>query len=67
MSADAQYGQLNNQGAMSAALGAQYDFARGASLNLGVNYKNADVLLDGVQLRKDDNVVEGVFSLRYDF
>ncbi|MBO6918877.1 MAG: hypothetical protein JJ858_10645 [Rhizobiaceae bacterium] len=67
LSADAQYGQLNNQGAMSAALGARYDFARGASLNLGVNYKNADVLLDGVQLRKDDNVVEGVFSLRYDF
>lgn len=67
LSADAQYGQLNNHGAMSAALGARYDFARGASVNLGVNYKNADVLLDGVQLRKDDNVVEGVLSLRYDF
>lgn len=67
LSADAQYGQLNGQSFVSGALGARYDFARGASVNLGVNYKNADVILDGVQLRKDDNVVEGVLSLRYDF
>lgn len=67
LSADAQYGQLDGQGALSAALGARYDIARGASVNLGVNYKNADVILDGVQLRKDDDVVEGVLSLRYDF
>ncbi|MEP2978998.1 MAG: hypothetical protein ABJO86_05905 [Lentilitoribacter sp.] len=67
LSAGAQYGQLEGQDTLSAALGARYDFARGASVNLGVNYKNADVLLDGVQLRKDDNVVEGIVSLRYDF
>lgn len=67
LSADAQYGQLKGQSFVSGALGARYDFARGASVNLGVNYKNADVILDGVQLRKDDNVVEGVLSLRYDF
>lgn len=67
LSADAQYGQLDGQDALSAALGARYDFARGASINLGINYKDADVLLDGVQLRKDDNVVEGILSIRYDF
>lgn len=67
LSADAQYGQLKGQDTLSAALGARYDFARGASVNLGVNYKNADVILDGMQLRKDNNVVEGIVSLRYDF
>ena len=67
LSADAQYGQLKGQDTLSTALGARYDFARGASVNLGVNYKKADVLLDGLLLRKDDNVVEGIVSIRYDF
>lgn len=67
LSADAQYGQLNGQSLLSAALGARYDIARGASVNFGLNYKNADVVLDDLQLRKDDDVIAGIVSLRYDF
>lgn len=66
LSAEAHYGQIEGQQEMSAALGASYDFARGASIDLGLNHKNAQSDVDGIQIL-DDKSTEGILSLRYSF
>lgn len=66
LSAEVHYGQIEGSPEISAALGASYDFARGASLNLGINYKNAKSNVEGLQIL-DDESAEGILSLRYSF
>lgn len=66
LSAEAHYGEIEGSPEMSAALGASYDFARGASVDVGINYKDVQSSVNGVQILNDEST-EGVISLRYSF
>ena len=66
LSLEGHYGRIEGEEEVSAALGAQYDLARGASANLGINYANAMVNLGGESLL-DTNDTKAVLSLRYSF
>jgi len=59
-------GEIDGQQFNSAALGARYDIARGMSLNLGLNYSDADVVTNGVTLLSADDLT-GTISFRYAF
>lgn len=65
-SAEAQFGEIDNQHERSYAIGMICDIARGLSLNLGINNRDSNIATDGVTIRQDDST-EGVFSLRYSF
>ena len=65
-SLDGLYGEIDGQSAAAASLGASYDIARGTSLNLGVNYSEADISVDNINLVFEDGV-SGQISLRYSF
>ena len=60
------YGQLNNHDEFSAALGAQYDIARGLSLNAGINYAKLAADLGNINIVSKDEL-EAITSLRYEF
>ena len=66
LSGEGHYGRVAGDEEVSAALGEGYDVARGLSLNLGLNYQDARINADGVQLV---NIEEGqaVASLRFSF
>ncbi|OAO02412.1 hypothetical protein [Parasphingorhabdus sp.] len=66
LSAEAHYGEVDGQSEKSAAAGIGYDIARGVSLNLGVNYEDANINIGGVNLNTTDEI-KGIFSLRYSF
>lgn len=66
LSAEAHYGEVDGQSEKSAAVGVGYDIARGLSLNLGLNYEDADINIGGVNLKSTDEF-KGIFSLRYSF
>lgn len=70
LSGEAHYGQAdgpgNAQGEKSASIGASYDIARGLSLNLGLNYEDADIEVGGIQLQQTDEVT-AVASVRFSF
>lgn len=66
LSAEAHYGQIAGSDVISAAAGASYDFARGASVNAGLNYQKAQADKDGVAILDDDET-ELILSLRYSF
>lgn len=66
LSAEAHYGQTGGDSEKSAALGASYDIARGLTLNLGINYREADINIGGINLETTDEI-KGIFSLRYSF
>ncbi|GAB5486737.1 MAG: hypothetical protein Pars2KO_03070 [Parasphingorhabdus sp.] len=66
LSAEAHYGEVDGQSEKSAAIGVGYDIARGLSLNLGLNYEDADINIGGVNLNTTDEF-KGLFSLRYSF
>lgn len=66
LSAETHYGQVDGQSEKSAAVGVGYDIARGLSLNLGLNYEDADINIGGVNLNSTDEF-KGIFSLRYSF
>lgn len=66
MSLEGHYGQIDGQQELSAAFGGSYDFARGASVNLGINYKEAQINTDGVQILSDQDTAAKL-SLRYGF
>ncbi len=66
LSLEGHYGQIDGNDAISAALGLQYDLARGLSVNVGVNYAEADVTLDGAPF-VDIDETKAVLSLRYSF
>ena len=65
-SIEGHYGRIEGEGEVSAALGLQYDLARGPSANLGLNRASAQATLDGARLA-DTRETEIVLSLRYSF
>ena len=65
-SAEAHYGRIGGDDEISAALGAQYDIARGLSANLGLNHARA--MADAGTTRiVDTRDTKGILSLRYSF
>ena len=65
-SIEGHYGRIEGEDEVSAALGLQYDVARGLSVNLGLNRASAQVTLDGATL-VDTRETRIVLSLRYSF
>ena len=66
LSLEGHYGQVEGQEEVSAALGVQYDLARGLSANFGLNYEDAPVALGDVKFL-DASDTKAVFSLTYGF
>ena len=66
LSLEGHYGRIEGEEEVSTAFGAQYDLARGASANLGINYAKALVNLGGESL-VDTNDTKAVLSIRYSF
>ena len=65
-SIEGHYGRIEGEDEVSAALGLQYDVARGLSVNLGLNRASAQVTLNGARL-VDTRETRIVLSLRYSF
>ena len=66
LSLEGHYGEIEGQGEASAALGIQYDLARGLSANFGLNYEDAEVTLGEMKFL-DSSGTKAVFSLTYRF
>ena len=66
LSIEGHYGRIDGNDEISAALGLQYDVARGISANVGVNYAQAEGTLDGAAF-VDVDETKAVLSLRYSF
>ena len=66
VSLEGHYGRIEGEEEVSAALGLQYDLARGLSANLGLNHESARVFLGGVRLVDTRNTVAAL-SLRYSY
>lgn len=66
VSASGHYGQLDGNDEISAAIGAKYDFARGFSVNLGLNYAKL-LARNGTVMLVSKDAVEAAISIRYDF
>ncbi len=66
LSIEGHYGRVEGEEKTSAALGVQYDLARGLSANFGLNYEDARVNLRGVSLIASKGT-KVVLSLRYSF
>lgn len=66
LSLEGHYGEIEGQAEVSAALGIQYDLARGLSANFGLNYEDAEVALGDVKFL-DSSDTKAVFSLTYRF
>ncbi|MEO1488381.1 MAG: hypothetical protein AAFR88_02935 [Pseudomonadota bacterium] len=66
LSGEAHYGEVEGDQEVSAGLGLGYDVARGLSLNLGLNYQDAQVVSGAIPIR---NLEEGqaVASVRFSF
>ncbi len=65
-SVEGHYGQIEGQPEKSAAFGLDYGFARGLSLNLGVNHRDGQVVVDGITIL-DENETTATGSLRFGF
>jgi len=63
-SIEGHYGEVEGQEEVSAALGAQYDIARGLSANLGFNYAYAPISFSGAGFNNEQGT-KGIVSLRY--
>jgi len=66
LSLEGHYGRIEGDEEISAALGVQYDLARGLSVNAGINHAEATATLAGVRL-VDVDETKAVLSLRYSF
>ena len=66
LSLEGHYGRIEDVEKTSAALGVQYDLARGLSANFGLNYEDASVSLGGVNLIASKGT-KAVLSLSYSF
>ncbi len=66
LSVESHYGRIEGLEKTSAALGVQYDLARGLSANFGLNYEDAVVSLGGVNLIASKGT-KAVLSLSYSF
>lgn len=65
-SGEAHIGDIEGQNERSYALGLKYDIARGMSLNLGLNYSDAEVNVNNISILSEKKT-EGLVSLRYSF
>ena len=65
-SVEAHYGRIEGEHEVSAALGVQYDVARGLSANLGLNHAKARVDVGDTRL-VDTSDTKAALSLRYSF
>ncbi|MEP2735948.1 MAG: hypothetical protein ABJP34_06585 [Erythrobacter sp.] len=65
-SLEGHYGEIEGQAEKSAAFGLDYGFARGLSLNLGVNHSDAQVVVDGITIL-DEKETTATTSLRFGF
>ncbi|MEO0411966.1 MAG: hypothetical protein AAF221_09025 [Pseudomonadota bacterium] len=65
-SLEGHYGETAGDSEVSAALGVQFDVARGLSLNLGLNHADAQINEQGVLLISQD-VTQALLSARYSF
>ena len=63
---EAYFGVLDSDKELSAAVGVQYDLARGLSANLGWNYWNTGSTFRSTKISNDRDT-EVTFSLQYDF
>ncbi|MCB2077976.1 MAG: hypothetical protein KDE55_09800 [Novosphingobium sp.] len=66
LSAEGHYGKAAGDSETAVALGAAFDFARGLSVNLGLNFEEAMVAAGPVTLVATD-AVQGIASLRFSF
>ena len=66
VSVEGHYGRVEGEEKTSAALGVQYDIARGLSANFGLNYEDAEVIIGGVNLIASKGT-KAVVTLRYAF
>ncbi|MEM1196007.1 MAG: hypothetical protein AAGH57_07890 [Pseudomonadota bacterium] len=66
LSGEGHYGEVDGDDEVSASLGASYDIARGLSFNLGVNYRDARIVSNGVTLFDTDEV-QAIASVRFSF
>ena len=66
LSMEAHYGRIEGEDEASAALGIQYDVARGLSVNLGLNHARTHSDAAGIR-SVDTKETIGVLSLRYSF
>ena len=66
LSLEGHYGQVEGQEEISAALGVQYDLARGLSANFGLNHEDAEVALGDVDFL-DSSDTRAAFSIKYSF
>ena len=65
-SIEGHYGRIEGEEEVSAALGAQYDLARGLLANLGLNHARAKVDIVGIRL-VDTRTTSAIVSFRYSF
>lgn len=66
ISLEGHYGQIEGEDEVSAAVGVQYDLARGLSVNLGLNHTDGTASREGTSIvRARDN--KAVLSMRYSF
>lgn len=66
VSVEGHYGRVEGEEKTSAALGVQYDIARGLSANFGLSYEDAEVRVGSVNLIASKGT-EAVVSVRYGF
>ena len=66
VSVEGHYGRIEGEDEVAAALGLQYDIARGLSANLGFNHAEAKARVAGVDL-VEVRETKAVLSLRYSF
>ena len=66
LSLEGHFGRIEEHDEVSAALGIQYDIARGLSGNLGVNYTKAEAVIDGTRF-VDTQEKRIILSIRYSF
>ena len=66
LSLEGHYGRLAESDEVSAALGVQYDIARGLSANIGLNHASVAAAAGGVSIADTDET-EAVLSMRYSF
>ncbi len=66
LSGEAHYGRVAGDDEITAALGAGYDVARGLTVNMGLNYQDAQIASDGIAL-VDRQEGQAVASLRFNF
>lgn len=66
LSGEVHYGEIGGEDELSAALGLGYDIARGLSLNLGLNYQDAQIVADQVVLLAREEG-QAVASVRFSF